>query len=79
MFSNAVKPNSIYENAIGAFYQYSKIHGYDLHHYSYRYDVERQIFFMKLNSIIETLIIGLKEKKYDWILKKYLYHKDLIY
>jgi len=67
MFSNVVKPNSIYENAISSFYQYSKIHGYDLECNHYRYDNERQIFFMKLNSVIEKIIIGLKEKTYDWI------------
>jgi len=28
----------------------------------------RQIFFMKLYSVIEKMIEGLKSKKYDWIL-----------
>jgi len=67
MYSNVIKPNSIYENAISSFYQYSKIHGYDFEYNHYRYDTERQIFFMKLNSVLEKIIIGLKEKKYDWI------------
>jgi len=68
MYSNIIKPNSIYENAISAFYQYSKINGYDFEFNTYRYDTERQIFFMKLNSILEKIMIGLKEKKYDWVL-----------
>jgi len=68
MFSNVIKVNSIYENAISAFYQYAKIHGYEFQYNHYRYDTERQIFFMKLNSVLEKIIVGLKEKKYDWIL-----------
>jgi len=67
MFSNIIKVNSIYENAISAFYQYSNIHGYDFQFNHYRYDTERQVFFMKLNSVLEKIIIGLKEKKYDWV------------
>jgi len=68
MFSNVIKPNSIYENAISSFYQYSKIHGYEFELNHYRYDTERQVFFMKLNSVIEKIIIGLKERTYDWVL-----------
>jgi len=68
MFSNVIKVNSIYENAISAFYQYSQIHGYDYQLYRYRYDTERQVTFMKLNAIIEKIMIGLKMKKYDWVL-----------
>jgi hypothetical protein len=67
MFSNVIKPNSIYENAISSFYQYSKIHGYEFELNHYRYDTERQVFFMKLNSVIEKIIIGLKERTYDWV------------
>jgi len=67
MFSNHINPNSIYENAISSFYQYAQIHGYEFQFNNYRYDTERQVFFMKLNSILEKVIIGLKEKKYDWI------------
>eukprot|EP00833_Pecoramyces_ruminatium_P017266 jgi/Orpsp1_1/1191298/evm.model.d7180000084786.1 len=67
MYSNIIKPNSIYENAVSSFYQYSKIHGYDFEFNHYRYDTERQIFYMKLNSVLEKIIIGLKEKKYDWV------------
>lgn len=68
MFSNVIKVNSAYENAVSAFYQYSQIHGYDFHFNHNRYDTERQIFYMKLNSVIETLINALKMKKYDWVL-----------
>jgi len=68
MFSNKINSNSIDENAINEFYQYSKIHGYDFQLYSNRYDTERRVNFMKLYSILEKMIEGLKEKKYDWIL-----------
>jgi len=68
MFSNQVSSNSVTENSISAFYQYSQIHDYDFHFEHYRYDFERQMNYMKLNSILEQLMIGLKEKKYDWIL-----------
>jgi len=67
MYYNKIKPNTAAENAVSAFYQYSKIHGYDFQFNSYRYDTERQIFYMKLNSVLENIYIGLKEKKYDWI------------
>jgi len=68
MFSNKITPNGAYENAISSFYQYSKIHGYNFEFYHTRYDTERQIFYMKFNSIIEKIILGLKEKTYGWIL-----------
>jgi len=67
MFSNKITPNGAYENAISSFYQYSKIHGYNFEFYHTRYDTERQIFYMKFNSIIEKIILGLKEKTYGWI------------
>jgi len=67
MFSNIVKVNSIYENAISSFYQYSQIHGYEFQFNHYRYDTERQVFFMKLNSVLEKIMVGLKMKKYDWV------------
>jgi len=67
MFSNNIKPNSIYENAVSSFYQYAQIHNYEFQFNHYRYDTERQVFFMKLNSVLEKVIIGLKEKKYDWV------------
>jgi hypothetical protein len=67
MFSDKVAPNSAYENAISSFYQYSKIHGYDFKFYHNRFDTERQIFYMKFNSIIETIIERLQEKRYGWI------------
>ncbi|ORX61135.1 hypothetical protein BCR36DRAFT_273708 [Piromyces finnis] len=67
MFSNIIKVNSIYENAISEFYQYASIHGYVFQFNSFKYDTERQVFFMKLNSILEKMITGLKEKNIDWI------------
>jgi len=67
MFLNNIKPNTVYENAVSSFYQYSKIHGYNFTLDSYRYDTERQIYFMKLHSVLEKIIEGLKEKSFDWI------------
>jgi len=67
MFSNKIEVNSVYENAISEFYQYSKYYGYKFVLNRYRYDNEREIFYMKLNTLIENLIKCLKEKSYDWI------------
>ncbi|ORX76243.1 hypothetical protein BCR32DRAFT_236712 [Anaeromyces robustus] len=68
MFANKINVNSVFENAISEFYQYSKIHEYEFRLHKLRYDTEREIFYMKTESIIENLIIGLKEKTFDWIL-----------
>jgi len=70
MFSNKfnIKVNSIYENAISEFYQYANIHHYHFHPYAIRYDSSREICYMKLLSVMESIIKGLKEKTYDWIL-----------
>jgi len=68
MFANKIPVNSIYENSINEFYQYSKYYGYDYYLYRYRYDFEREIYYVKLESILETMIKGLKENKYEWIL-----------
>jgi len=67
MFNNKIDVNSVYENAISEFYQYSKYYGYKFVLNRYRYDNEREIFYMKLNMLIENLIKCLKEKSYDWI------------
>jgi len=67
MFSNKIVVNSVYENAISEFYQYSKYHGYKLVLNRNRYDTEREIFYMKINTVIENLIKCLQEKSYDWI------------
>jgi len=67
MFANEIEVNSVYENAISEFYQYSKYHGYKFLLNTYRYDTEREIYYMKLNMLIENLIKCLKEKSYDWI------------
>jgi len=63
----AMEKNSIFENSVSEFFQYSQIHGYTYQLYRKRYNTERDIFYMKLNSMIESLILGLKEKTYDWI------------
>jgi len=68
MFSNSVGVNSVYENAISEFYQYAKYHGYEFVINRNRYDSEREIFYMKINTIIENLIKCLQEKSHDWIL-----------
>jgi len=67
MFSNIVKPNSIYENAISEFYQYADIHGYSFILNTKRYDNERNLFYMKIHSVIEAITHGLKTKDYDWV------------
>jgi len=67
MFSNQIEANSLDENSISEFYQYSKIHGYDFQLSTYNYNPERKIYYMKLYTLMEKMIEGLKEKKYDWI------------
>ena len=62
------KVNSIYENALSEIYQYSKIHGYDLYVDHFVYDTDREIYYMKTNTIIKYLMKFLEEKSYDWIL-----------
>jgi len=66
-FLNSIKPNTIYEHAISELYQYADIHGYSFLLNSKRYDNERNIYYMKLHSVIEAIIHGLKTKDYDWI------------
>jgi len=66
-FYNGIKPNTIHENAVSEFYQYSNIHGYEFQFNYFNYNPERNVKFMKINTIIEKLIEGLKYKKYDWI------------
>ncbi|ORX65231.1 hypothetical protein BCR32DRAFT_226203 [Anaeromyces robustus] len=67
MFSNRINPNSIDENSISEFYQYSKIHGYDFFVNTKNYNPDRKIYYMKTLSVLEKVIEGLKENKYDWI------------
>ncbi|ORX49598.1 hypothetical protein BCR36DRAFT_397721 [Piromyces finnis] len=67
MLFNKVKSNSIYENAISEIYQYSKIHNYDLKINNMVYNKDKNIYFMKLSVILETIVEGLKENNYDWI------------
>jgi len=67
MFSDVVKPNSIYEHAISEFYQYADIHGYKFILNQQRYDDEREVFYMKLLVVQEAIIEALKTKEYDWI------------
>eukprot|EP00833_Pecoramyces_ruminatium_P006880 jgi/Orpsp1_1/1180912/evm.model.c7180000075104.1 len=67
-FINKIEVNSVYENSINQFYQYAKIHGYEFQLRKENYDNERVIFYMKINTVIESMIKGLNEKSYDWIL-----------
>jgi len=66
-FSNFIKSNSIYENAINELYQYAKIHNYDLYIDKNNYNTDREIYYMKTNTIIKYLMKFLDEKTYDWI------------
>ncbi|OUM60469.1 glycosyltransferase family 34 protein [Piromyces sp. E2] len=67
MFANNVKPNSIYENSISEFYQYANINNYSFFLNNKRYDNDRSLYYMKINTIIETMIYGLKTKEFDWV------------
>jgi len=52
-FVNEVKVNSMYENGISELYQYAKIHGYDFYVDHVVYDTDREIYYMKTNTIIK--------------------------
>jgi len=67
-FYNGIKVNSIEENSVNEFYQYSNIHGYDYYFQNFNYNPGRDIYFMKINLIIEYILKGLKERKNGWIL-----------
>jgi len=67
MFADNVKEDSIYEHAISQFAQYSDIHNYQFFLDTKVIDPERQIFYMKLYSIMKHLMEGLETKAYDWI------------
>jgi hypothetical protein len=66
-FYEGVNVNTLSEHSISEFYQYAKLHNYEFQLYNMNYAPGRQIFFMKLYSVIEKMIEGLKSKKYDWI------------
>ncbi|ORX46406.1 hypothetical protein BCR36DRAFT_372236 [Piromyces finnis] len=66
-FIDKFKVNSISENAISELYQYAKIHGYDFFIDHEVYYAEREIYYMKTNTIIKYLLRFLEEKTYDWI------------
>ncbi|ORX45581.1 hypothetical protein BCR36DRAFT_585606 [Piromyces finnis] len=68
MFANKIESNSIYENAISEFYQYTDIHNYKFFLNRVKYDNERSTFYMKINTLIEVVIQGLKTKACDWVL-----------
>jgi len=68
LFADNIKPNSIYEHAVSELYQYADVHGYKFILYEQNYDSNREIFYMKLHSVYEAIVKGLKSKKYDWIL-----------
>jgi len=67
MFANRINPNSLFEHSISEFYQYSKIHGYKLIFNSKKYDDGRDLYYTKLEVLIEAVIDGLKTKEYEWI------------
>jgi len=66
-FADKIKENSVYENSISEFYQYSKIHGYQFLLKRNKYDYTRDTLYMKLYSLLEIMLDGLKNNKYDWI------------
>jgi len=66
-FYDGIKSNSLQEHSVSELYQYANIHGYEFEFSSYNYIPESVIFFMKIQTIIQKLIEGLKYKKYDWI------------
>ncbi|ORX45579.1 hypothetical protein BCR36DRAFT_332945 [Piromyces finnis] len=68
MYADKIKVNSVYENAISEFYQYSDIHNYKFFLNREKYDNERNTYYMKINTLIEVVIQGLKTKAYDWVL-----------
>jgi len=68
MFSNFIEPNSIFENAISEFYQYADIHNYEFFFNKKKYDNDRSTYYMKINSLIEAIIYGLKTGEFNWIL-----------
>jgi len=67
MFSNFIEPNSIFENAISEFYQYADIHNYEFFFNKKKYDNDRSTYYMKINSLIEAIIYGLKTGEFNWI------------
>ncbi|OUM60962.1 glycosyltransferase family 34 protein [Piromyces sp. E2] len=67
MFANKISPNTVYENSISEFYQYCKIHGYKFIFNNKRYNTNRNIFYMKLNVLLDAVIQGLKTEEYNWI------------
>ncbi|ORX83891.1 hypothetical protein BCR32DRAFT_266684 [Anaeromyces robustus] len=67
MFENQIKVNSITENAISELYQYANIHGYKFILNTEVYDNERDLKFMKLHTLFDVIIEGLKTKQYEWI------------
>jgi len=75
-FYDTVISNSIQEHSISELYQYSNIHGYEFQYTNFNYIPERNIYFMKCQTIIDKLIEGLKFKNIDWIL--YEYFKNIL-
>jgi len=67
MFADNVKEDSIYEHAISEFAQYADIHNYQFFLDNKVMDHERQIFYMKLYSIMKHIMNGLETNAYDWI------------
>ncbi|ORX76536.1 hypothetical protein BCR32DRAFT_296185 [Anaeromyces robustus] len=66
-FYNGINVNSLEENSVSEFYQYSKIHGYDYHFYDFNFSPSRQVYFLKLYSVIDLMINELKNNRTGWI------------
>jgi len=67
-FSNRIAENSIEEYSVNEFFQYANMHGYDYELHEVNFVPIRQIYFVKLYSVLEMIMRDLKEKKYGrWI------------
>jgi len=66
-FYNGIDVNSIEENSVSEFYQYSKIHGYQYYFYDYNFSPSREVYMMKLYAIMDIMINELKNKRTGWI------------
>jgi len=67
MFADKVKEETIYDHAISQFAQYADVHNYKFFLEQKVIDPERPIFYMKLYSVLEYVMKGLKDKSYEWV------------
>lgn len=68
MYSDNLKQGSVYEKAVNDFKKYSERYNYEFFFNNKTYNVDREVYYMKLYSLIEFIIKGLNEETYDWIL-----------